>query len=78
MGNVSRILEPRLDWAQSESGRSAPQAERNPCSAKKRADLGEPAGDGDPLSAARGAVLGVALGSVLWAVILWVFVWVFV
>lgn len=28
--------------------------------------------DGDPLSAARGAVLGVVLGSLMWAAILWV------
>ena len=27
---------------------------------------------GDPLSAARGAILGVVMGGIIWAVVLWV------
>jgi hypothetical protein len=71
MGNISRTLEARPDWSQSQSGRSGLKPEKIGPGVGQSTNPAGFSGEDDPLRAARGVVLGVALGSTIWAVILW-------
>ena len=72
MGNVSRTLQPRQDWAQSDTDPLNAYAEYCGAAEGARPDVSEPIDVGDPLCAARGAVLAAALGSLFWGGLVWV------
>ena len=71
MGNVSRILQSRQDWPRSEADHLPPNTDKGGAAGCGRFEITERTDDGDPLNAAKDAVLGVTLGSVIWAALLW-------
>ena len=71
MGNVSSTLQPRQDWAQSDTDPLDAYAEYCGAAPLERPGVGEPIDVGDPLCAARGAILALALGSLFWGGVLW-------
>ena len=71
MGNVSTSLQRRQKRTRGGAICPGAQAERTGAGTGKRQRLAKQGWDGDPLVAARGAVVGGALGGAFWGAFIW-------